>query len=62
MSSSLAVLILQCLEAVLLVVCAVWLTLYVTYRYFQRLRTGDRCLKSFAVWVRDLMDVAFGLG
>lgn len=46
----------------LLVICAGLLTLYVTYRYLRRLQDGDRGPKSFGMWLRDLLDVAFGLG
>ena len=46
----------------LLVACAFVLALYVTFRFVRRFRDGDRGLKSFGVWMRDLMDVAFGFG
>ena len=40
----------------------VWLTLYVTYLFVVRLRQGKSPVKSFFVWLRDLFDVATGLG
>ena len=46
----------------LLVICAALLVLYVTYRFLRRLQHGDRGPKSFGLWLRDLLDVAFGLG
>ena len=62
LSSSPFLLALQFVGLLLLVVGAVWLTLYATYRYLHRLRAGDRGWKSFLAWLRDLVDVAFGLG
>lgn len=62
LSSSLFLLVLQFLELLLLVVGAIWLTLYVTYRCLHRLHAGDRYWKSFFAWLRDLADLAFGLG
>jgi len=59
---SLVVLTVQCVGVLLVVAVAAWLTLFVTYRYIHRLKTGDRGLKSFGAWIRDLLDVAFGLG
>jgi hypothetical protein len=46
----------------LLVLCTAFLILYVTYLYLRRLQKGDRGPKSFGQWLRDLLDVAFGLG
>ena len=46
----------------LLVICAALLTLYVTHLYLRRLQGGDRGPRSFGLWLRDLLDVAFGLG
>jgi len=53
---------LQFVGLLLLVVGAVWLTLYATYRYLHRLPADDRGWKSFLARLRDLVDVAFGLG
>ena len=48
--------------ALLLVGLATFLALYVTFRFVRRLRQGERSLRSFGAWLRDLFDVASGLG
>jgi hypothetical protein len=40
----------------------VWLALYVTYLLVVRLRQGASPVKSFFAWLRDLFDIATGLG
>jgi hypothetical protein len=52
----------QVLGAVFLVGAAAFFALYVTYRYMRRLASGERGPKSFGAWLRDLIDVIFGLG
>jgi len=46
----------------LLVGLATFLTLYVTFLFVRRRRQGDRSARSFDAWLRDLFDVASGLG
>lgn len=50
------------LGTLLLVGFAIVLALYLTYRFVCRWRQRDRGVRSFGVWLRDLVDVAFGLG
>jgi hypothetical protein len=52
----------QMIGTLLLAGCAVVLALYVTVRLVRRLRGGDRGPTSFGAWLRDLFDVASGLG
>jgi hypothetical protein len=47
---------------VLTVVAAVVLAFYVTYLFAHRLRRRKGVLKSFGTWLRDLFDVASGIG
>jgi hypothetical protein len=41
---------------------AAFLLLYVTYLFVHRLRRREPPFKSFLIWLRDLFDVASGLG
>jgi hypothetical protein len=52
----------QVLGALLLIGCAAFMAIYVTFLFFRRLRGGDRSLKSFGAWLRDLFDAVSGLG
>ena len=53
----------QVIGTLLLICCAVFFAFYVTFLYLRRLTSGDRGLKSFGVWMRDLYDVRIlGLG
>ena len=45
-----------------LVGLATFLALYVTFLFVRRFRQGDISLRGFGAWVRDLFDVASGLG
>lgn len=46
----------------LLVGCAAYVALYATFLFVRRVRQGDKGLRSFGVWLRDLFDVTSGLG
>ena len=46
----------------LLLACAVFFAVGVTVRFVRRWRRGDRGLRSFAAWLRDLFDVVLGIG
>jgi hypothetical protein len=52
----------QMMGTQLLAGCAVLLAVYDTVRFGRRLRVGDRGPRSFGAWLRDLFDVASGLG
>lgn len=52
----------QVIGTLLLVGCTAFFALYVTFRFVRRLRDGDRGLRSFGAWLRDLFDAASGLG
>jgi hypothetical protein len=41
---------------------AVFLALYVTYLFVHRLRHREPPFKTFLAWLRDLFDIASGLG
>ena len=47
--------------AVVVLLTAVALAAYVTFLYARRIGSGDKGLKSFLVWIRDVIDVALGL-
>jgi hypothetical protein len=53
---------LRAFGVLLLVGLATFLTLYVTFVFVRRWRQGDRSLRSFGAWLRDLFDVVSGLG
>jgi hypothetical protein len=40
----------------------VGLAVYATYLFGHRLRCRDESFKSFGVWLRDLFDIASGVG
>jgi len=44
-----------------LVLAAIIFAMFVTYLYARRIREGDKGPRSFLQWIRDLIDVAFGL-
>jgi hypothetical protein len=50
------------LGTLLVLGCAAFLALYVTFLFVHRLRRGDTGPRSFGTWLRDLFDVASGLG
>jgi hypothetical protein len=50
------------LGALLFIGCAALFVLYVTFLFLSRLQDGDRSVKSFGAWLRDLFDVVSGLG
>jgi hypothetical protein len=54
--------ILYAVLSFLFVLLLLFLALYVTWLFISRLRAGKPKAKSFGRWLRDLWDLASGLG